>query len=196
MIFNTHSNLVGKHATLSASKYHWLRYSKDKLQTWFLTQLQAAKGTEWHNFAALAIKMRQKLPRNGKTVNMYVNDCIGFNMTPEQVLFYSIRSFGTADAIGFRRIEGPDGQMRNELRIFDLKTGVSKASFDQLLIYSGFFMLEYDMLPGDLDFVEFRIYQNDAIEIWSPQIEDLAYVIDRIKTSDRILEEMFEELIG
>lgn len=196
MIFNTHSNLVGKHATLSASKYHWLRYSPEKLKTWFYNQLATAKGTEWHNFAALAIKMRQKLPRNGKTVNQYVNDCIGFGMTPEQVLFYSIRSFGTADAIGFRQIEGPDGRMRNELRIFDLKTGVSKASFDQLLIYSGFFMLEYNMLPGDLDFVEFRIYQNDSVEAWSPQIEDLAYVLDRIKTSDRILEEMFEELIG
>jgi hypothetical protein len=194
MKFNRHSHLEGKHATLSASKYHWLRYSKEKLQNWFLTQLQAAKGTELHNFAALAIKMRQKLPRNGKTVNQYVNDCIGYNMTPEQVLFYTIRSFGTADAIGFRQIE-VEGILRNELRIFDLKTGVSKASFDQLLIYSGFFMLEYDMLPGDLDFVEFRIYQNDAVEIWSPQIEDLAYVLDRIKTSDRILEEMFAELI-
>jgi hypothetical protein len=157
--------------------------------------LQAAKGTELHNFAALAIKMRQKLPRNGKTINRYVNDCIGFNMTPEQVLFYSIRSFGTADAIGFRQIE-IEGQMCNELRIFDLKTGVTKASFDQLLIYAGFFMLEYDMLPGDLDFVEFRIYQNDDYEAWSPAIEDLTYVLDRIKTSDRILEEMFSELIG
>ena len=196
MIFNTHSHLAGKHATLSASKYHWLRYSPEKLRTWFFTQLQAAKGTELHNFAAIAIKMRQKLPRNGKTLNRYVNDCIGFNMTPEQVLFYSIRSFGTADAIGFRQVEGPDGQKLSELRIFDLKTGVSKASFDQLLIYAGFFMLEYDMLPGDFDLVEFRIYQNDSCEIWSPQIEDLAYVMDRIKTSDRILEEMFAELIG
>lgn len=195
MIFNAHSHLAGKHATLSASKYHWLRYSKEKLQNWFLTQLQAAKGTELHNFAAMCIKMRQKLPRNGKTLNRYVNDSIGFNMTPEQVLFYSIRSFGTADAIGFRTIE-VDGQMQNELRIFDLKTGVTKASFDQLLIYAGFFMLEYDFLPGDLDFVEFRIYQNDEVEIWSPQIEDLVYVIDRIKTSDRILEEMFEDLVG
>lgn len=195
MIFNTHSHLAGKHATLSASKYHWLRYSPDKLKTWFMNQLATAKGTEWHNFAAMCIKMGQKLPRNNKTVNRYVNDCIGFGMTPEQVLFYSIRSFGTADAIGFREVE-VDGVKRNELRIFDLKTGVTKASFDQLLIYAGFFMLEYGYLPGDLDYVEFRIYQNDDCEAWSPQIEDLAYVIDRIKTSDRILEEMFEELIG
>lgn len=196
MQFNTHSHLAGKHATLSASKYHWLRYSPDKLRTWFFTQLQAAKGTELHNFAALSIKMGIKLPRNNKTLNRYVNDCIGHRMTPEQVLFYSIRSFGTADAIGFEEVEGPDGQKMTILRIFDLKTGVSKASFDQLLIYAGFFMLEYNMLPGDFDLVEFRIYQNDNVEIWSPQIEDLAYVLDRIKTSDRILEEMFEELIG
>lgn len=196
MIFNTHSHLAGKHATLSASKYHWLRYSEDKLKTWFLTQLQAAKGTQLHNLAALLIQQGVKLPRNTKTLNRYVNDCIGFRMTPEQVLFYSIRSFGTADAIGFEQIEDEFGNKLNVLRIFDLKTGVSKASFDQLLIYAGFFMLEYDMLPGDLDVVEFRIYQNDNVEIWSPQIEDLAYVLDRIKTSDRILEEMFDTLVS
>lgn len=196
MLFNNHSSLAGKHATLSASKYHWLRYSKEKLQQWFFTQLQSAKGTEMHNFAAMAIKMGQKLPRNGKTLNRYVNDCIGFQMTPEQVLFYSVRCFGTADAIGYRELEMEDGSIRRELRIFDLKTGISKASFDQLLIYCGMFMLEYGYLPGDLDFIEFRIYQHDTYEPWNPQIEDLAYVIDRIKTSDKILEEMFEDLIA
>lgn len=196
MLFNDHSKLAGKHATLSASKYHWLRYSPDKLRTWFYTQLQAAKGTELHNLAAMLIKMGQKLPRNGKTLNRYVNDCIGFQMTPEQVLFYSIRCFGTADAIGFRVTQLEDGSERSELRIFDLKTGTSKASFDQLLIYVGIFMLEYEMLPGDFDLVELRIYQNDDYEPFYPAIEDLTYVYDRIKTSDRILEEMFEELIS
>ena len=196
MIFNQHSHLAGKHATLSASKYHWLRYSPDKLRNWFHTQLQAAQGTKLHDFAATAIKMGIKLPRNGKTLNRYVNDCIGHRMTPEQVLFYSIRSFGTADAISFETIEDEHGNKINVLRIFDLKTGTTKGSFDQLLIYAGFFMLEYDFLPGDLDIVDFRIYQNDNVEQWSPAIEDLAYVIDRIKTNDRILEELFEELVA
>ena len=45
---------------------------------------------------------------------MYVNDAIGFKMTPEQILYYSDNCFGTADAILFRN---------NFLRIHDLKTG-------------------------------------------------------------------------
>lgn len=195
MIFNTHSALAGRHATLSASKYHWLRYSNDKLRSWFLTQLAAREGSELHEIAALLIKKRLKQPRNTKTFNQYVNDAIGFGMTPEQVLFYSIRCFGTADAIGYRQVE-IEGQMLSELRIHDLKTGVSKASFDQLLIYAGIFMLEYDLRPGDLDIVELRIYQNDKYEAWNPAIEDLTYVIDRIKTSDRVLEELTEEIFG
>jgi hypothetical protein len=195
MKFNRHSELAGRHATLSASKYHWLRYSNDKLRTWFLTQLAAREGSELHEIAALLINKRLKQPRNNKTFNQYVNDAIGFGMTPEQVLFYSIRCFGTADAIVFREIE-VDGVMRKELRIHDLKTGVSKASFDQLLIYVGIFLLEYDLLPHEVDHIELRIYQSDRYEAWIPQIEDLVYVIDRIKTSDRVLEEMTSELFG
>ena len=31
MNFNKHSNLEGRHAFLGASKYHWIRYSDDKI---------------------------------------------------------------------------------------------------------------------------------------------------------------------
>ena len=43
------------------------------------------KGTELHDFAARCIKLGQKLPKSKKTLNAYVNDAIGFKMTPEQL---------------------------------------------------------------------------------------------------------------
>lgn len=187
MIFNAHSALAGKHATISASKYHWVRYSNEKFLTWVQTQMQAAKGSRLHNIAALLIKEGLKMPRNSKTLNMYVNDCIGYRMTPEQVLFYSFNAFGTADAISYRIIDG-----KSVLRIFDLKTGISPASFEQLIVYVAFFCLEYEILPREIDFIELRIYQNDDVVIKEPSLEDITVVMDRIVTFDRLLNEVNE----
>ena len=33
MTFNEHSRLIGQHAFLGASKYHWINYDVDKLAT-------------------------------------------------------------------------------------------------------------------------------------------------------------------
>lgn len=62
---------------------------------------------------------------------MYVNDAIGFKMTPEQPLFYSENCFGTADAISYRN---------KLLRIHDLKTGLIPAHMEQLMIYAALFV--------------------------------------------------------
>jgi hypothetical protein len=35
VIFNKHSNLAGQHAFLSASKYHWVNYTDQKLDASF-----------------------------------------------------------------------------------------------------------------------------------------------------------------
>lgn len=191
MIFNRHSELAGRHATMSASKYHWIRYSNEKLLTWFKTQLAAREGSEMHDLAAFLIRKGVKLPRNGKTLNQYVNDAIGFRMTPEQILFYSIHCFGTADAIVFRTIDG-----QTELRIHDLKTGISKASMDQLMIYVALFCLEYDIRPFDIDLIELRLYQNDAIEAYHPERDDITHIMDRIITGDKMYNEMLEEAFG
>ena len=118
MKFNDHSALNGAHAFLSASKYHWLNYSSDKLVETFRTAQAAAKGTRLHELAAEHIRLKMRMPRNKVTFNNYVNDAIGFRMTPEQVLFYSINCFGTADAISFDK---------GLLRIHDLKTGTHPA---------------------------------------------------------------------
>lgn len=66
-----------------------------------------------------------------KTLNMYVNDAIGFKMIPEQILFYSENCFGTADTIMFRN---------RFLRIHDLKTGAIPAHMEQLKIYAALFV--------------------------------------------------------
>lgn len=102
MTFNEHSRLIGQHAFLGASKYHWINYDADKLTTAYTNFMAAQKGTELHEFAARCIALGQKLPRSKKTLNSYVNDAIGFRMTPEQVLCYSENCFGTADSICFR----------------------------------------------------------------------------------------------
>ena len=133
MNFNNHSNLEGMHAFLGASKYHWVNYSDEKLVSTYQKHLATLKGTELHDFAARCIKLGQKLPKSKKTLNNYVNDAIGFKMTPEQVLFYSVNCFGTADAISFRN---------GVLRIHDLKTGVTPAHMEQLMIYAALFCLE------------------------------------------------------
>ena len=102
MNFNNHSNLEGQHAFLGASKYHWINYGEDKVAEAYRNFLATQKGTVLHAFAAQCIMLNQKLPKSKQTLNMYVNDAIGFKMTPEQILYYSDNCFGTADAILFR----------------------------------------------------------------------------------------------
>ena len=180
MNFNRHSELNGRHAFLSASKYHWVNYSDEKLEAVYSTALAAKKGTELHNFAAEAIRLGIKLPRTPKTLNMYVNDAIGYRMLPEQVLCYSVNAFGTADAISFRK---------NLLRISDLKTGITPANMLKLEIYAAFFCLEYQYRPGEIDIL-LRIYQNDEVVEHEPEVDSIAHIMDRIITADRRIEEL------
>jgi hypothetical protein len=186
MIFNNHFALAGRHAVLSASKYHWLRYSDEKFDEVYKTQLAARAGTQMHDLAANLIKLKVKLPRVDKTLNLYVNDAIGFRMEPEQMVVYSANAFGTADALSFRK---------GVLRVHDLKTGTTKASFDQLIIYVAFFCLEYDVRPGEIQ-IELRIYQNDEVQIYEPEVEEVIAAMSTIIRFDRriqALEEQFAE---
>lgn len=185
MIFNSHSELEGRHAFLSPSKHHWTNYSDEKLQASYHTALAAAKGTELHEFAAQAIRLGKKLRGNGQTLSLYVNDAIGFRMQPEQMLAYSENAFGTADAISFRN---------DILRIHDLKTGVSPCSFRQLEIYAAYFCLEYKVKPGDIA-MELRIYQNDAIAIHTPEVDTILHIMDRTITFDKMINEIKLEVL-
>ncbi len=177
MNFNKHLNLEGKHAFLGASKYHWINYDEIKVADVYSKHLATQKGTMLHDFAAQCIRLGQKLPRSQKTLNMYVNDAIGFKMIPEQVLYYSDNCFGTADTIIFRN---------DLLRIHDLKTGVTPARMEQLVIYAVLFCLEYKVKPSDID-IELRIYQSDEILCHKPTVEDMVPIIDKIICFDKII---------
>jgi len=108
-----------------------------------------------------------------------VNDAVGFKMTPEQILFYSINAYGTADAISFRV---------GQLRIHDLKTGVSKVSMDQLMVYASLFCLEYDEQPSKIE-IELRIYQGFNTIIHRPESSDVRIIMDKIILFDKRINE-------
>lgn len=186
MIFNKHLDLEGRHAFLSASKSAWVNYDDDKFDIVFRNQLAAQKGTELHEFAAKAISLGVKLKGSSKTLNMYVNDAIGYRMVPEQVLSYSPNAFGTADAISFRR---------NILRIHDLKTGVSPASDRQLQVYAALFCLEYGFRPAEISVI-LRIYQSDEISEYEGDPDTITHIMDKIKTFDRRITEIRMETLG
>lgn len=170
MIFSKRYEFGDEHAFLSPSKYHWINYDPEKLTAVYGNWCAAKRGTRLHEFAKECIELGIKLPRAQKTLNMFVNDAIGFRMTPEQGLFYSENCFGTADAIAFNR---------NLLRIHDLKNGVTKSSMTQLEIYAALFCLEYGYNPIDIE-IELRIYQNDEILIHRPEaISDLMEIVIR-----------------
>ena len=183
MNFNEHGQLKGCHAFLSASKYHWVNYDEDKLAATYSNFLAVQKGTKLHDFAAQCIELGQKLPKSKKTLNMYVNDAIGFRMTPEQVLYYSDNCFGTADAISFRN---------GLLRIHDLKTGVTPAHMEQLMIYAALFCLEYKTKPAEIE-MELRIYQSDEILVHNPEVNEILPIMDKIISFDKLIQRIKDE---
>lgn len=183
MNFNRHSNLEGQHAFLGASKYHWINYSEEKVEQLYSSFLATQRGTVLHDFAARCIRLGQKLPKSKKTLNSYVNDAIGYRMTPEQILYYSENCFGTADAISFKN---------DLLRIHDFKSGVIPAHMEQLEIYAALFCLEYHVKPSDID-IELRIYQSDEIIFENPEADVIVPIMDKIITFDKIIDKVKEQ---
>jgi len=178
MNFNKHSEVDGKHAFLSPSSYHWVNYTDQKLVAKFYSYRAADRGTALHRIAQQCITHKIKLSKSYPTMSMYVADAIAYQMEVEQPLFYSINCFGTVDAISFRR---------NKLRIHDLKTGITPASFKQLEVYTSIFCLEYNIDPRDID-IELRIYQNDAVDKHVPDPDTILAIMDRIIDFDSKLE--------
>lgn len=183
MRFNFHSNLEGRHANLSPSQYHWINYDEDKLVETQLKKMAARRGDELHALAHNLIRLREPLPRKDRTLNLYVNDAIGYKLSPEQPLYYSDNCFGTADAIGFKR---------NKLRVHDLKTGVSPTSEHQLEVYAALYCLEYDTNPMDIE-IELRIYQNDEVRVYIADPVDIRNIMEKIKFFDKRIEALREE---
>jgi len=177
MNFNDHSVLEGQHAFLSASKYQWVNYEPEKIEHAYSKVLAAQKGTILHKYAADSINLKQKLANLKLSLNAYVNDAIGYRMTPEQILWYSNNAFGTVDAISFRD---------EKLRIHDLKTGSSPVSIKQLEIYAALFCLEYHQQPKNID-MELRIYQSSEIIVHIPEWRSVYDIMQKIIAYDKII---------
>lgn len=189
MKFNDHFKLAGKHSFMSPSSFSWVNYDEQKMDARIYASFAARRGTDLHDVAQRLIKLGVKLPDTQETINAYVNDCIGFRMTPEQTLHYSDNCFGTADAIGFRN---------NKLRIFDLKTGINKTSMMQLLVYAALFCLEYDFKPVSIE-TELRIYQNDEIFVEDDQeviVLEVTRIMSQIIVFDKRIRELEMEVYG
>lgn len=203
MNFNEHSKLLGKHADFGASKCSWLNKDYDAILDSFANAHAQEIGTALHDISRGFIEERIKFKKIYKPVinlmlrlyygipryalnlkeitvdNMmaYINDAIGYHMTPEVVLYYSDQIFGTADAIDFRN---------GMLRIHDLKTGTTPVHKEQLYIYAALFCLEYKVKPGDINF-ELRIYQLNEVQIFEPTAEDILPIMDKIVALDKML---------
>ena len=136
------------------------------------------RGTRLHAFAHEAIELGQRLKSTKQTLNMFVNDAIGYGMSSEVVLYYSENCFGTADAISFKK---------KVLRIHDLKTGEVPAHMEQLMIYAALFCLEYHVRPEEIDII-LRIYQSDDIVEESPDPKDISDIMETIIEFDKIID--------
>ena len=180
MNFNNHFQLEGQHAFLSPSKHHWVNYSEEKLIDRFTTFQAAQRGTELHDLARRCIELGVKLPKTNKTLNLYVNDAIGFKMQTEQILYYSDNCFGTTDTISFRK---------NFLRIHDLKTGQTPVSMNQLMVYNALFCLEYNFKPTEIE-TELRLYQSDEVLIHVPEPDEIILIMNKIISFDKTIEEL------
>lgn len=140
--------------------------------------------TEDYRIPRSAIMMGIDYDMAYENLTAYVNDAIGYLMNPEQVLYYSMNCFGTADAISFRD---------NILRIHDLKTGVGPTHMEQLLIYAALFCLEYKYKPEQIQ-IELRIYQLNEVQIVNPEPEDISVVMKNIMYADEIINKIMTEV--
>lgn len=202
MIFNKHSELEGNHAILSPSGYSWLNYkNEEEFFRRFKAAYAQAIGTSIHGLAKELIENKIRLNKGDKkiallhliedgiprsiiepddwydTLMAYVNDAIGFRMTPEVPLLYSPNAFGTTDTISFRE---------NVLRIHDLKTGVTPAKMDQLILYAAYFCLEYKVKPKEIE-THLRIYQSHEVLILDPDPEDILDAMDQTILADKVI---------
>ena len=186
MNFNEHSNLKGSHSFLSASNYHWINDDDEKFKQRYKNFKAIKQGVEDHEFAAMCVQRRQKLPKSNRTLNLYVNDAVGYRMTPEVVLKYSDVAFATCDAICY-------DEKQKILRIHDLKTGVSPTSMHQLEIYAAYFCLEYEIKPIDI-FIELRIYQSSEVTVYNPEAEVIQSLMNLIVKRSKQIVKMEMEL--
>lgn len=190
MNFNRHFELKDKHAILSPSKPYWIHYDRDQLRNYIIAQNAAARGTKLHDLAAKLIEEGLRLRGSTQTLTAYVNDAIGYGMSPEVVLYYSDKCFGHTDAIDYSR---------GVLRIHDLKTGSGPVHMEQLEIYAALFLMEYERVLGVNPLntkVNLRIYQNDDVQEVSPDKDRLEEIVCAVKEREAWAQETMREVEG
>jgi len=60
------------------------------------------------------------------------------------------------------------------------------------MVYAALFCLEYKVKPGDVN-MELRLYQNDEVLFHNPEPDEIAPIIDKIITFDKIIRRIKEE---
>lgn len=63
---------------------------------------------------------------------------------------------------------------------------------EQLEVYAALFCLEYKVKPADIR-MELRLYQSDDILVANPTVEDIAPIMDKIITFDKIINKIKEQ---
>lgn len=212
MIWHDHSRLEGQHALLSPSKKSWLNYDSQSMFDSYASSWASTIGTAIHAFAESRIERRKKLTKSCRdsldqylydagipeqlididlyfdNLSSYVNDCIGFRMKPEVLLYLSDDCFGTTDAINY-------DEKNRILRISDYKSGKTTPSMDQLLIYAALFMIEYkrdlNLELGNIK-IELRIYYQNEVLYYEPEANEMAHLIDIILSKNKMLKEIKE----
>lgn len=170
------SKYEGQHAFLSPSSPAWLRYNDTHLIDMYRQENAKVMGTKLHAWAEDTIKLgiTQKFGTENALYN-FVNDAIGYNMESEKLLFHTPYCFGTSDAIKF------DGSV---LRIYDLKTGVTKPHADQLKVYAALWCLINKVDPKKI-YIDMRFYQiNEIIQVeYDPEeIKSIMSIIKHLET--------------
>ena len=201
-----YSNLKGSHALISpSSSFRWLDYDEDHIVDAIYSTFATKRGTALHELACKMIKYNIKMNKSDRhMVQMslmeanippsvmdipsamdvlvpYVNDCIGFRMDPEVVLYFSDYCYGTTDAISY------DEGM---LRIHDLKTGTTPPHIEQLMSYAALFSLNYNESPKKFQ-TELRIYKKDEILVHNPSSDEIQAYIDKIKKVNEIANKIY-----
>lgn len=210
MNWNPHLEWQGKHAIFAPSSPYWMTDSEEEAIQRYCSSFASSVGTVLHAMAADHIAFSTKMTRFDKkyirlnllkagipapvvdrlpeddifeTLMLYVNDCIGFRMVPEQKVGYSDLFFGTCDAIRFDERE-------KLLRISDLKTGTTPAKMDQLVGYDALFRLEkcpeLHIRPEEIK-SELRIYQCGEIRLCTPETDDIISIMNLIKARDELI---------
>ena len=169
-----HWNLQGKHAFLSPSGYSWLGYDEDKMARSYENKQNTARGTALHELASQLIISKTELAPKKKALNLFVNDCIRDNMSSEILLYYSDHCFGTADGIKW-------DSDNNELRIYDLKTGVSKKITIIQRLYQGNGYSE-------------QVTVKDKARLEDENDGNIAWIMDHIKKMSKVLQEKEDEI--